>query len=113
MEPEGVVQEQVDALNARDLDRFVGCYSPDAVVVDGKGNVIYQGHDAIKGGYGEVFSRSPDVHIAIRTRFVVGSWVIDEVDGTGFNFGSGPVHLHEGAAYRVEDGKIVRCIFLA
>jgi ketosteroid isomerase-like protein len=31
------VQEQLDAYNARDLERFLACYHPDAVVEDSAG----------------------------------------------------------------------------
>src|SRR5438270_13950093 len=97
MDPEQVVQEQIDALNARDLDRFMACYSPDAVVLRGTDTVIYRGVDEIRAGFAGLFSQSPDVHIDVSTRITVGSWVVDEVNGRGFNFDGVPPEPHEAA----------------
>lgn len=107
-----VVQEQVDAANARDLDRFVDCYSPDAVVKDGAGNVMVEGHDGIRGLYGKLFTQSPDLHVDIPRRIHVGSWVVDEERTTGFNFEGFPPEIHAAVVYHVEDGKIVSSTLL-
>lgn len=56
MEPVQVVQNQVDAFNARDVDAFVACYSPDAVLMDGSGTVLAQGQAALNAHYGQLFS---------------------------------------------------------
>jgi hypothetical protein len=37
------VQEQFDAYNARDLERFQACYHPDAVVEDSAGARLMDG----------------------------------------------------------------------
>ena len=42
------VQEQLDAYNARDLERFQACYHPDAVVEDSAGAQLMDGAAALR-----------------------------------------------------------------
>jgi hypothetical protein len=106
MDPTQVVQEQVDAFNARDVARFVSFYSPDAVVVDGQGNVMAQGHGALQTLYGQLFAQSPDLHCEIPRRIQVGTHVIAEEVITGFNFAGMPPEVHAAVVYRVEGDRI-------
>ncbi len=43
-----VVEEQLVAYNARDLERFIATYSPEVVIEDGVGNVLMKGHDQMR-----------------------------------------------------------------
>ncbi len=112
MDAAQVVQAQVEAFNARDVDRFVNWYSPDAVLEDGACNVLAQGHAAIHALYGPMFAQSPNLHVEIVKRIEVGSWVIDEERGTGLNMAGFPPEMHVAAIYRVEGDKIVRARLL-
>ena len=107
MDPEQVVQGQVEAFNARDVERFLGYYREDAVLEDGAGHVLAQGRAAIRALYGPLFAQSPDLHAEVVRRIVVGPWVIDEERGTGANLAGFPPELHVAVVYRVEDGTIV------
>ena len=42
------VQEQLDAYNARDLERFLACYHPDAVVEGSAGARLMDGAAALR-----------------------------------------------------------------
>ena len=108
MDPEQVVQGQVEAFNARDIDRFVGYYSPDAVLEDGAGNVLARGHDAIRAIYGPMFAQSPELHTEVVRRIQVGPWAIDEERGRGLNLAGFPPELHVAVIYRVEGDRFVR-----
>ena len=77
------VERQVDAYNRRDLAGFLACYSPDTVIEDATGNVIMQGHDAMRAVYGELFGASAELHAEITTRIRVGEYVIDAEVVTG------------------------------
>jgi hypothetical protein len=112
MDPVQVVQGQVDAFNARDAERFVSFYSPDAVLQDGAGNVIAQGNEAIQAVYAQLFAQSPDLHVDILKRIHVGSWVIDEEQATGFILEGFPPEVHAPIVYRIEDGKIIKVLAL-
>jgi hypothetical protein len=56
MDPVTIVRGQVEAFNARDLDRFVSYYSADVVLEDGNGQVMAQGRDALRALYGQLFA---------------------------------------------------------
>ena len=107
MDPVQVVQEQVDAFNARDIERFVHSYSPDALIEDGLGNSMARGHEAIRALYGQLFAQSPDLHVEIPQRIQVGSFVIDEETITGFVFAGFPTEMRAAAVYRVEGNTIM------
>ena len=88
---EDVISIQVDAYNARDLERFLACYKPEVVIEDGVGQVLMQGHEAVRDLYSQLFAQSPTLHCEIRQRIRVGSFVVDEEAVTGFNLeGSRP-----------------------
>ena len=95
------VQAQLDAYNARDVERFVACYSPDVVMEDGAGQVLLRGHDAMRGMYAQLFARSPELHCELQSRIRVGAYVIDEERVTGFGAAAAG-GLHAVAIYRVE-----------
>lgn len=102
------VQAQLEAYNARDLERFIDCYTPDVVIEDGAGNLMMQGHDAMRERYGPMFAQNPELHCRIVNRIRVGEYVIDEERITG----RGPKELHAVAIYRVAGEKITHIRFL-
>jgi len=107
------IDEQINAYNARDLDRFVACYAPDAVIEDGIGNKMAEGREAMRALYGPLFEGSPQLHAEILTRIRVGPYVIDEEQTTGFNLEGYPSEIHAAVVYRVEDDTIVHARLLS
>ena len=112
MDPVQVVQDFIDAFNARDVDRVVGCFRADAVMQNDAGTVFAQGEEAIRAHFGGFLSHSPTLHSEIRSRLHVGSWVVQEEHVTGLVLGAPVPAFDIPSAYRVEDGKIVKCIGL-
>jgi hypothetical protein len=112
MDPVQVVQEFIEAFNARDVDRVVGCFSADAVMQDDSGAVFAGGEEAIRAHFGQFLPQSPNVHSEILSRIHVGSWVVQEEHVTGLVLGEPVPEFSIASAYRVEDGKIVKCIGL-
>ena len=112
MDPVQVVQEFIDAFNARDVDRVVGCFSADAVMQNDPGTVFAQGEEAIRAHFGGFLTQSPNLHSEILSRIHVGSWVVQEEHVTGLVLGEPVPEFYIASAYRVEDGKIVKCIGL-
>ena len=110
MDPVGVVQEFIDAFNTRDVDRVVACFSADAVMQNDSGNVFAQGAEAIRAHFGRFLPQSPNVHVEIPARIHVGSWVVQEEHVTGLVLEEPVPDFQIPSAYRVEDGKIVKCI---
>jgi hypothetical protein len=112
MDPVQVVQAFIDAFNARDVDRVVGCFGADAVMQDDAGTVFAQGEEAIRAHFGGFLPHSPNLRSAIRSHVHVGSWVAQEEHVTGLVLGEPVPEFHIISAYRVEFGKIVKCIGL-
>jgi hypothetical protein len=101
-----VVSRQVEAYNARDLDRFLACYSPGVVIRSGDGTVLMQGHDAMREAYGERFAQG-GLHAEILNRVELGSWVVDEEHVTAED-----LDLRAVVAYEVGDALIERVVMI-
>ena len=112
MDPVQVVQDFIDAFNARDVDRVVGCFRADALIQTAAGTVVAQGAAAIRAHFGGFLPHSPTVHSEIRGRLHVGSWVVQAEHVSGLVLGASVPTFDILSAYRVEDGKIVTCIGL-
>ena len=102
-----LVQEQVDAYNAHDLERFIACYSEDVVIEDAQGDTMMKGQDQMRKLYEELFSANPNIHCEIISRFKVGEYVIDEEHITGFDMEGYPTKVRGAAIYNIVNGKIV------
>lgn len=107
--PEAVVQRQVEAYNAHDLDAFVACYGPEIsfCTLDGKVNPE-QGLAALRQGYKELFARFPRLRVTILRRIVQGRFVVDQERAEGM--GAEPVTVT--AIYETSGGKIIRVWFI-
>ena len=86
--PIAVVQGQIDAYNARDLDKIVTYYAPDGIVRDAaEGRFTSRGLEEIRSLFEGVFAANPDLHADTPAIFGVGEWVGAHV--TVANFRSG------------------------
>ena len=112
MDPVQVVQDFIDAFNERDVDRVIGCFSADAALQDDGEHPFVQGEEALRAHFGGFLPRSPGVHVDIPARIHVGSWVVQEEHVTDLVVGEPVPEFNIISAYRVEDGKIVKCIGL-
>ncbi len=106
-----LIDSEVAAYNARDLERFIGFYSSEVVIKDAEGNVLMDGLEAMRGFYGPMFRDSPDLHVEIPRRIDFGDYVIDEELVEGVNMVGFPSELHAAVVYRVKDGKISAVTF--
>lgn len=76
-DPVSVIDRQLEAYNLRDLEGFMACYSPEAVLIKQlTGEIIAQGHAEIRPIYQQRFE-NPLLHAVITKRIVMGSLVID------------------------------------
>jgi len=98
-----VVDRVLEALNAQDVDAFVGCYGPDATIEDGYDRVGARGHDELRTRYGAMFAKYPGVRVEPGWRTEVGNFIVQEETVTGR---SG--HERHVAVYQIEDDLIVR-----
>ena len=105
--PEAIVQNQLDAYNARNLNAFLNTYSEDIQVYDYPNTLIYQGKDKLKETYKTFFESTPDLHCKIKNRIILGNKIIDKEKVTA----NGKV-LWAVAIYEVENGKIAKVTFI-
>lgn len=97
-----VVQAQLEAYNAGDVERFMACYSADCVVEDGAGNRLLTGHTEMQPRYETLFKNSPNLHCELIHRIRIGSYVIDEERITG----RVPAMNHAVVIYRLNNGGV-------
>ena len=107
-QPEAVVQRQLEAYNAHDIDAFLATYSPDIELFTLGGDRRSQGLDAMRARYGKVFKAAPELHCDITHRIAQGKIVIDHEHLTGLPNGGSVDAI---AIYEVRDGKIRRVWF--
>ena len=82
--PAEIVQRQVDAYNAHDIDEFVSFYHPDATYLwHPDAIVLFAGRHAMREAYGKLFQNHPAVRVEIANRSVLGRFVIDLEQITG------------------------------
>ena len=107
-----LIDGEIAAYRARNLDEYLSYFSADAVMRDADGNVLMEGELAIREFYGPLFRDSPDLRVEIPRRIEFGNYVIDEEIIDGLNLEGYPQKLHAAAVYRVKDSKISRVTFL-
>jgi imidazolonepropionase-like amidohydrolase len=108
--PAEVVQAQVEAYRARDIEGFIATYTPDARLWRHPGGeLLNQGHDAMREAYAAMFEASPELNIHIEQRTTIGEFVIDLELVSGMRGGE-PVRAV--AIYQVKDGLISDVWFL-
>ena len=107
--PEAVVQAQLDAYNAQNLDQFLATYSDHVVIADVGGVVTGVGKAALRQRYADMFKANPKNHADVAHRIVIGNKVIDHelVKRDGMT-----VAFEALAIYTVTDGQIARVDFV-
>jgi hypothetical protein len=93
---------QLAAYNARAIEPFIACFTPDVVFEDGAGVVTMRGHQAMRERYAAMFDANPSLHCEVVSRIRVGSYVLDEEHVTG----RGPGVVHVVVIYRVAGDRI-------
>ena len=112
-EIEQLIDEQLAAYRARDLEAFLHCYAEDVTIRDFAGNVVMAGTAGMRVQYGQLFADSPDLAVAIANRMVVGQHVIDEELVSGFHLPGYPTDLHAVVVYLVGEGAIQSVVLLS
>ena len=105
--PEEVVQRQLNAYNARNIDLFIATYSEDIEIYDSKGKLLMKGHDQMRKGYADFFKNVTNLYCEIENRIVINNKVIDKE-----KVRAGKETIHGVAIYEVEAGKIKKVTFV-
>lgn len=99
-----VIDRVLAALNARDLEAFVSCYTAEATIEDGNDRVLARGHSEIRNRYGSMFEVYPALNVEPLGRWKVGSFVVQEERVTG-RAAESERHI---AIYQLDNELIVR-----
>ena len=104
-----IVQGQLDAYNARDLDAFCAFYADDAVLGSYGGEIATEGLAAIRERHAKLFAEFPQNQALLLHRIVIGIHVIDHEHVQrapgGETFQVAPI-------YTLAGGKIARVDFV-
>lgn len=103
--PEQIIEEEIRAYNARDLDAFLKTYSGDIKIYRHPDTLLYSGKKEMSAYYRELFQKAPRLHAEIVKRIVQGDYVIDQERVTGHI--KGPL-LNAVLIYKIKDGLIHR-----
>ena len=101
------VQAQLDAYNARDIDKFLEPYADDVQVYDYPDKLLYEGKEIMRRNYDSFFRSTPDLHCELKNRIIIRNKVIDEESVTA----NGRI-FHAVAVYEIENGKITKVMFI-
>jgi hypothetical protein len=108
--PEVVVQRQLDAYNARDLEALMATYAGDAEQFEHPATLLASGAAQIRER-SLVRFQEPNLHAVLLQRMVMGDVVIDHERVTRtFPEGTGTIELV--AIYQVVNGRIARAWFI-
>lgn len=105
--PEAIVQRQVNAYNARNIEAFLDTYSDDVELYNLNGPLMAKGKDQMRTIYAGLFERTPNLYCKIENRIVQGNKVIDQ-EYVRF----GERYVSATALYEVENGKIKKVTFI-
>jgi len=93
LSPEAVVQRQLEAYNARDLDLLLEIYAPDAELFEHPATLLARGAAELRTRYASRFLEA-NLHAKLLKRVVLGTKVIDhEIVTRTFPEGRGTVEL--------------------
>jgi hypothetical protein len=104
--PEQVVQKQLDAYNARDLETLLTVYSEDAEMFEHPSKLLASGSAQLRERFIARF-QEPDLHARLQNRIVMGDMVVDHEEVTR-NFPEGKGTLELIMIYEVRQGRIAK-----
>jgi hypothetical protein len=105
--PLALVQRQLNAYNARNLEAFLEPYAEDVELYTFPDKLLFKGKEAMRKDYA-FFKTVPDLHCEITERIVQGNTIIDKESVSGF----GGKAVEATAIYQIENNKIKKVYFL-
>lgn len=110
LSPAAVIQRQLDAYNARDLDAWLATYAEHASQFEYPDKLLAQGHAALRERMQQRFA-DPALHARLVQRAVMGTMVIDQELVTRSVEG-GVGHMELLAIYQVHGSRIQTASFV-
>jgi len=106
---EKLVQEQLDAYNAGDIDAFLVPYDEEVEIYNFPDQLAMKGHAQMRETYARLFSNVPELHCELVNRIVMNNTVIDQEHVTGLPNGE---TVDAIAVYKIDSGKIKQVYFI-
>ena len=107
--PEAVVQAQLEAYNARDLDAFAATYADDVQLFQLPDKLLTSGLAQLREHYAKLF-RDTRLHAEVVNRMVMGQTVVDH-ERVRLTLPEGAGTVEAIAIYEVANGKIAKVWF--
>ena len=108
--PIDIVQAQLDAYNAKDIEALLETYAPDAEHFTLHGELLARGHEQLRPRFLTRFTE-PDLHARLVSRVAVGN-VVTDAELITRNFPEGKGTLEMLCIYEVARGRIQRASFV-
>ena len=105
--PSIIVQKQVNAFNAGNLNDFAANFSENIVVQNFPNDTLYIGNAKLKSSYQRFFQNNAKAHVKVVKRIIKKNLVIDEELVTI----QGKEH-HQAALYEIKNGEIISMSFI-
>ncbi|MBV6321507.1 nuclear transport factor 2 family protein [Duganella violaceipulchra] len=102
---QAIVQQQLNAYNAHDIQAFMATYDPNAEVYEFPAKPLMKGAAQIQEFYATKRFNDARLHATVDKRIVMGNVVIDYEQITNTQAG-GPGRVEAIAIYEVNDGRI-------
>lgn len=109
-DPTDLIQRQLDAYNAKDLERLLATYADDAEHYEHPATLLAKGKAQLAERFSARFLE-PNLHAKLLHRTVLGSKVVDHERITR-TFPQGPGELDLVVIYEVSEGRIARAWLL-
>jgi len=107
--PQAIVQAQLDAYNAKDIDALLATYAPDAEQYQLHGDLLARGHEQMRPRFLTRFAE-PDLHARLLSRTVMENIVIDfELITRNFPEGAGTMEML--CVYEIAGQRIAKASF--
>ena len=110
IDPEAVVQRQLEAYNARDIEALMATYAEDAQQFEHPSKLLASGAAQLRERSIARF-KEPNLHASLVKRIVAGNVVVDHEKVTR-TFPEGTGELELVAIYEVQNGRIAKAWFI-
>ena len=105
-DPVAVVQRQLDAFNAKDVNALLAVYADDAEMYEHPHKLLSKGSAGLRERFTLRF-QEPNLHATLLSRIVMGDTVIDH-EKIARTFPEGPGTIEVVMTYEVHAGRIAR-----
>jgi hypothetical protein len=122
---ESIVDKQLAAYNAHDIDKFISCYSKDVVTfmfpdkryrhLSARITTLGKGIEKLRKTYTQMFAMTPNIKAEVTSRIIQGNYVIDKEKLTGIPRPPNDTSRKDitaTAIYEIKDGLITKVWFI-